>query len=122
MKNTELRIGNWVDAGYEILNPYHQIKAADFSYLEDGREVNGIPLTPEILEKAGFVIGEDLNHTKYYDDKKGDTNLQVKDWSDSFCLGIKYGDKFISLTHIQHIHQLQNLYYALTGQELTITL
>jgi hypothetical protein len=37
-------------------------------------------------------------------------------WNDGIFYLIRYG--FIN--HIKHVHQLQNLYFALTGEELTI--
>ena len=56
MKSNELRVGNYV------LNPYKnevfKVRGFDIGALDDGMDCESmqpIPLTPEILEKAGFV-------------------------------------------------------------------
>ena len=65
-----------------------------------------IHLTPEILEKCGF---ENWDKNKYS--------------NDVLCLTIN-GEGFLYLANQRHVnifylHQLQNLYFSLTGEELT---
>ena len=65
-----------------------------------------IPLTPEILEKCGF------------------RNYDLIKWDTDAMLIIKNGDGYLYLANQRHVnifylHQLQNLYFALTGEELT---
>lgn len=68
--------------------------------------VSPIPLTEEWLLKFGFEKKRDFFHLDY----------------ESFCIFL---DKKGYYTHIncgnlyiKHVHQLQNLYFALTGKEL----
>jgi len=81
-----------------------------------------IPLTPEILEKCGFEndnvfekMFKYLNKSIYDTDK-----LTFRKEEGFICFdGIKYRTL---LKHIIYLHQLQNLYFALTGEELTVNL
>jgi hypothetical protein len=80
-------------------------------------DLQPIPLTPEVLEKCGFD-----KHTK-------NTNGATIEWLQHYNLRyltfnaflLELGDD-ISLGHIIHLHQLQNLYMALTGEELEVNL
>jgi hypothetical protein len=75
-----------------------------------------IPLTPEILEKAGFKFDGDFNSY----------SISSVILSKNYCL-CSIGDEYLCELNrigkpIKHIHQLQNLYFALTGEELQIIL
>ena len=89
MKANELRIGNYVSYGGEIVRvtgvdqEYVYIDRITFDYLQHG-DVEPVELTDEILKKVG-----------------------VKSL------------KFIGI-NVEYLHDLQNLYFALTGEELTI--
>ena len=114
MKANELRIGNWY---YTNNGKPDQIDGHGISQFQDGEvfdEVNDfikpIPLTEEWLFKFGFVVTDGLFGNKY---RKSIDFYTMKDKSigfvfDDYCITIKY------------LHQLQNLYFALTGQELEI--
>lgn len=70
----------------------------------------GIELTEEILLKCGF-----LNWNGYYSKshiKYEEENIILNFWSD---------DSYI-IKGIKHLHQLQNLYWCLTNEELNVTL
>lgn len=115
----ELRIGNWVKAGI-MIEPL-QVRTIDFN-IKDRHLINWasipcsdlhpIPLTHELIISAGFrhEINDD---SSYY--------IQNDLW---FC---HIGDDWYLATHTEHkslqsFHQLQNLYFALTGTELNISL
>ena len=113
MKASELRLGNWVEQPNDgvtrvtaVLNDL-QIKT-ETGYVD--KYCSPIPLTEEWLLKFGF-------------DKHKTTDIyptfakQMFNWNDSVLYIIGYG--FIN--HIKHVHQLQNLYFALTGEELELT-
>lgn len=72
-----------------------------------------IPLTPEILEKCGFI--KVLMHDGFYDYVKNGINISMPYFEYHF----NDGD---SNTTLATLHQLQNLYFALTGEELTVIL
>jgi hypothetical protein len=87
--------------------PYHQ----------NLDNVGAIPLTEEWLIKFGFVKDADGSYLKFkmaiFLDKRFKYNLYLQTEETSskwFEVGIK----------IKHVHQLQNLYFALTGEELTL--
>ena len=110
MEAKELRIGNYVylELGLPSL-AVHEVKAADFVAIDDER-VQPIPLTKEWLEKFGFSTHN------YHDgvlifikDKLEFWEQQVEIWLENPEIKAE----------IKYIHQLQNLYFALTGEELT---
>jgi hypothetical protein len=66
-----------------------------------------IPLTEEWLLKFGFEITNNFQTKDRFQTHKQDGII----W-------FEYG--YISI-ELKYVHQLQNLYFALTGEELTIT-
>lgn len=119
MKPQELRIGNYVvhrDNKDHIL----EIKAIDdgeFKVVEcvgthpiDIGNIAPIPLTEECLLKLGFE--RNVFHQGY---EKGDFTIFFLDKIIIFKIGT--GSEII----IQYVHELQNLYYALTNNELKVT-
>ena len=131
MKANELRIGNWIIEdetiySYGISKTKRQISLNDFRVSDDNWSdlwdmFKPIPLTEEILLKCGFgksdehEMGHNYNETFgfYYDYHFKRFRLECDD-------GIKHGAE-MSLD-IQFLHQLQNLYFALTNEELEIKL
>lgn len=132
IRANEIRIGNLFRYG----NPIHKNLPmfsvdqiwANLYWLSDGSHIShendnlcGVPLTPELLVKCGFAIAENLIHTVFYSDVRGEMNLQVKVWSVCFCLGLQYGGGFIALKNISYLHELQNAYWILANKELILT-
>lgn len=124
----ELRCGNKVLISTEISDVTcisvdgisASSKTAHYAF-EPFEFVQPIPLTPEILVKCGF---EDWSGDTQY----GKFGLVMNDINIIFAYKIKEKifervdvDEF-SIYHINYIHQLQNLYFALTGEELIINL
>lgn len=77
-------------------------------------KINPIPITPEILERCGFEY-IDMPVNGYADDKH--LCYQQIDGTIVF-MPFCTDDKDCHI-HINYLHQLQNLYFALTNQELT---
>jgi hypothetical protein len=109
----ELRIGNWFIPCLfddEQLEP-RPLKARDFFALsENPNWGKPIPLTEERLLNFGFE------------------NWDIKVWAIKREIFIyKQDGLFWYITHstnkvcLQHVHQLQNLYFALKGEELILT-
>ncbi len=76
-----------------------------------------IPLTPEILEKAGFDEWA-KGHWKM-------SNSSCKrGWSKEFNYYLPYFElsTYVGNVKLKYVHQLQNLYFALTGEEIEIKL
>ena len=129
MKSTQLRIGNWYSeygipkqATPEIISNLYAIEqngktAIDFDFL---------PLTEEWLLKAGFEIRESLSYKEYFIG----TNEITHDWLFSLTW-LKNPERIDAINApfynngrhtVQYVHQLQNLYFALTGKELEFKL
>lgn len=82
-------------------------------------ELEPIILTAEILEGAGFEERSGLFTSKHFE--KGD--LQLKFNGEYFeRVSITTLNTTASILPIQYFHQLQNLYFAFTGEELEIKL
>ena len=115
IKADELRLGNWYDdyGNYKQVTPNDILKAWE----SERFWMEPIPLTPEILEKCGFVVLESndvLNITHAYN---GYLSLNTyTNGGEYWWLRYYQGG---TNAKIKSLHQLQNLYYALTGQELT---
>lgn len=113
LKATELRIGNWVIMKMlDGTNVLTQVPAVGIAMVESGQcEVFGIGLTEDILGKCGFTHAE---HRRYFKPEKNKFGIEVNLWSDHVSYTLLDG------THIEikYLHQLQNLHYSLTGEEL----
>ena len=108
---SELRIGNWVEF------PNLLIKQQQIVYLdarkEDTSYIQPIPLNEEWLEKFGFE-----KHAYSWNGKI----FHLLEWDDYplnwFVAMNKNGAVLVQ--KLKYVHQLQNLFYSLTNEELTI--
>jgi hypothetical protein len=134
MKANELRIGNWY---YTNDGKPDQIDGHGISQFQDGEvlgQVNDfikpIPLTEEWLLKFGFESwnckGVDWIFEKVIYKELDIEQKMIISSSGTCCIEEQEDhpevevQKFIIRPDIQYLHQLQNLYFALTGQELEI--
>jgi hypothetical protein len=119
----ELRIGNWLEFdNYIQQSKFIQVGRRFFSSASiDGTEENfrvseyyhPIPLTEEILLKCGFEIKKD---------EYGSVLAYQKGIKPLLISGRMKGYYTASCDYnIQYLHELQNLYYAITKTELIIT-
>ena len=129
----ELRIGNWVMSvympyGHEQGSNYEKVTANTIHSL--GNELYtsfkhyGIPLTPDILEKCGF---EWETSEKKHLCHNGDGDISFSFTAEQIKEGMIYCycDNYFKAAwevKVKYLHQLQNLYFALCGKELEITL
>jgi len=117
MKATELRIGNLA----QEITPSHNktvfVSVEHFEQIEDGEiDLFPIPLTEEWLLKFGINYIHEV--AAYCDDNCmiSETNETLDYWVFMpFCTNDE--DCYIK---IKYVHQLQNLYFALTGKELEV--
>ena len=112
MNANQLMIGNWVSR----LGYYKQIKSiekgcGEIDYVGVGEvftsnQIDPIPLTEEWLEKFGFV-----KHSGGYLSKDSviELTFDFLVWKPN-----------IKRLKVLYVHQLQNLYFAITGEELTV--
>lgn len=115
IKSKQLRIGNLVKEGEVriICDDLIFIKESSFS-LEN---FEPIPLTEEWLLKFGFAPKNNSSPQTFH--KIGQYNFKVGKWK-SNTSGISLICCNSLGRHIDYVHQLQNLYFALTNEELTI--
>ena len=117
MKANELRVGNWVEKTeikYSGLKLYHSEIA--INDLIHASSLKPIPLTEEWLLKFGFEKMGDKFSLK---NKKAGVFRFVKTSGNIIVGELEHGRNSIS-EFITYVHQLQNLYFALTGEELTL--
>lgn len=117
MNAQELRIGNlvWVEGGELTVHAEDILNIANHTV--NSEKVIGIPLTAEWLERfdvymippRGLKYG--FQKSIYYVEFSGDS------------LGWRMLDReyhWIGSEYIRYVHQLQNLYFALTSEELIL--
>jgi hypothetical protein len=113
MKANELRVGNWV---YDIRG--EQNIQCDLQFMKQAHDrLYPIPITEEWLLKFGFDKHPNPNGTRswcYYKDRERWVIQSMLDLN-SFSFGITP-----LKPELNFVHQLQNLYFALTGEELEI--
>jgi hypothetical protein len=84
-------------------------------------EVEPIPLTPEILMNCGFIRQERFHYSQVFTSKEGNFIInQLRD-SCEISYGLDGNLAIISKREVG-LHQLQNLYFALTAKELEVKL
>lgn len=129
---TELRIGNCVQRENEVIvvdaivefeinvwfseeyDNEERLRGWSKSNGFSCADINGIPLTEEWLLKLGFHN----RYPEYYS-----IEIEEKRYLDFFMKDNMASILGVVLTNnneIRHVHQLQNLYFALMGQELAI--
>lgn len=140
MNASELRIGNWIY--YWKSDVYGQITGilsggrGDHMggvYIDNGKVVKGcaaiqgqvkpIPLTEEWLEQFGICFdAECYGHRLPL--PKGHVKFSHPRWIDTKLTGEPIESPFLRFdathTDVYYVHQLQNLYFAITGQELEL--
>ena len=124
MEAKELRIGNYIhplldkkevaEICYIGENDFGYERLSDKEYFQ-GNSIKPIPLTEEWLVKFGF----ELEDEKIY--------YHLDSYEDIYITKTSYSFSIYNATHftnikqgIKHVHQLQNLYFALTNEELII--
>jgi hypothetical protein len=129
MKASELRIGNWIKGAEGTAMPHDfQVEGWHINAMVQfentfRRFVNWqpIPLTREWLLKFGF---EDNSYAVFYKQFNGSEYIRIsfKDYAHTQLTErpVDVSDFDLDIQCI-YVHQLQNLYFALTGEELTIT-
>jgi hypothetical protein len=135
MEVKELRINNWYKAGLQItgsleckldindvrmfkMTKRHLMHIINFD-LEPF--IKSIPLTKEILLKCGFEYNNYQDSLSLKVMSRGVINAYSVSDNPRIELGTESGYIFGD-SDIKHLHQLQNLYHALTNEELNVEL
>jgi hypothetical protein len=128
MKANELRICSWVKHPAAVWS--HRTEVQGYGYVEfqweehdwagiaectiNLEEVKPIPLTEEWLFKFGFKFD---GHCSWWKNELIELTIDIGE--DEYSVFNDNGD-YITLKGIKYVHQLQNLYFAIKGEELTI--
>ena len=134
MEVKELRVGNWVNYTAHDLNDEGQVYSIEqhgnlgnyvisidvgsSRYTFTTEQINPTPLTEDWLKKFGFVYERGFwQHTR---DKLFCNDSYYNDKGIYFYLGLWNDINATPLRYLKYVHELQNLYFALIGEELTI--
>ena len=132
MESKELRIGNYVNVNNDLRSEsgyYHEINqinqdscnvsllGIDYDYGQLYKFIEPIPLTEEWLLKFGYV--------KFKENSVYSSLSLVVDNVLSYTILLEHENNTVTMPNkykkiiLKHVHQLQNLYFALTNKELT---
>jgi hypothetical protein len=129
----ELRLGNWVRLKQKTkqnpyltsivdwLSPYEgrNIGLQGNAIRNSGDQLEGIPLTSEILSKIPHFGRSDFNGEASY--FNGD-NIMIRIADMALYLHSELDGSVFYCTRLRSLHHLQNIYFAIEGHELTINL
>lgn len=124
MKANELRIGNYVM--FQGLNRPFRVSIIDTTETETETKAMPIPLTEDWLLKFGFDKSDnDLYKLLLMKNDDFQSDLWARSESGlKISLTCSQGDypeqTTFTFDYLKYVHQLQNLYFALTGRELII--
>ena len=131
MKANELRLGNLVYGVSDRIEKVTHITEKEVktnllkldaeSQLLNFNDIRPIPLTEEWLLKFGFEFNHQNEYWKHYQNDKG---FNISQWvHPTKFAGFEkfgafyYGDSYLE---VKYVHTFQNLYFALTGEELEV--
>ncbi len=122
----ELKLNNYVRIKYDGIDTVDKISGIFWNciYLRDMggewefEDIEPIELTPEILENVKFAQWgtRKENFSCGIEPEDGEYRFWASLWEYSDYAGTA------NLCAVKYVHQLQNLYFSLTGKELEITL
>lgn len=133
MKANELRLGNLIDRQDYICKV---TRIEEDGIITEPLEYKGerfveqklkpIPLTEEWLVKFGFkkTLWNNTNYPNRFELTLYVNGILIKYdsyYNETTALSFgEFGNDNVIITKLKYVHQLQNLYFALTGEELTI--
>ena len=127
MKASDLRIGNLVQSYADIITVEYVDKLLLKGFFHRDiiyntsiqiKHCKPIPLTEEWLVKLGFTRhhADYSNNVIYIKNVPDNTEFEWGVYPNELGSGIQIQNRKL----LKYVHQLQNLYHALTGEELTI--
>lgn len=123
IKSNEVRINNLLQCNgvyCRVRNIDNCIAVAgrDKHFFSHDGDLQGIPLTPEILEKCGFVFKSGDSDNDWYFKNIKHIVLSADESTGFNTVFVSCGA--YAITEITYLHQLQNLFFSLTGEELNV--
>lgn len=101
---------------WHVYSYWQKDKEKEMLYKTPMNQIKPIPLTEEWLLKFGFVEEKIIRNRKIFRLEEKHFRVEIT----AFGYVVYYTiDKFL-IYYGEHIHQLQNLYFALTSEELQI--
>lgn len=121
----QYRVGNIVNflGEHKVIEGISLRKRPDVGYFEiegfehpqKGFHIKPIPLTEELLLKLGFsVCNIKLGTRRFYNIATFIVEITSNDYA------VYYTRQKELICFVKHLHQLQNIYFSLTGEELKI--
>ncbi|AQW96674.1 hypothetical protein BBD31_01625 [Elizabethkingia anophelis] len=123
MEAKELRIGNYLHDRNGNLCKVIELRQDGIYAPAIGKATTGLPNKPiELTEEWFLKLGFESNNVSYkINNDKFVFELYFYDaWNLNYVEKVKFGNDSVELSGYWKIHELQNLYFALTGEELTI--
>ena len=132
INSNELRLGNYLMQKIQTRIVTAKCGYQHFELMARGeiKDLFPVVLKPELLEKCGFI--ENKNYALLPDAREfklvlpvigNDQNeIQAFVKNNKECFGRATINNLPISNNFYHLHQLQNLYFALTGEELSISL
>lgn len=133
MEKNDLRPGNWIE--YYIT----EIETYDYKVVESNLDIHNNSHIYRPINITKEILIESLGFQEWFDKELNQKVVSLDAWCighyarfdmdfrgiDKFYLKSRYDEQSIvldaqELPHIKYIHQIQNLYYMLTGCELEI--
>ena len=123
MKTTELRVGNYIEDCFDVKRyEVRQLDLEDFSAMLNYRNSShpntyrAVKLNDEWIKSFGFenIKTQDKFFTK-------DNTIGISTADDKFRFIQGNFVYQIILRELEYVHELQNLYYSITGVELSVS-
>ena len=127
---SELRSGNFIlqKSGNKVNRVRFGMQQLELLVKGDYSTLYPVILKPELIENCGFIENKqypllpDAREFKLIIPVPGGSNneLVVYSKNNGECFGRATVNSAVASANFYHLHQLQNLYYSLTGKELEV--
>jgi hypothetical protein len=126
MNASELRLGNLITR-YGDTIAIETISTEHFATIKgESIDAKGITINPQWLEKLNFTKDESGHYSIYsLDEEVLISFIKDEDLENAYVANLCVNEKshlFELTKQPKYVHQLQNLYFALTGEELVADL
>jgi hypothetical protein len=126
IKANELRLENWVYVVDKESTPQKQPIQVNLTWMQIPEALEPIPLTTELLVSCGFNKDNYGLFEKVKDNAPYTSGCIIELWAkrtnDRWQFAVGTIDNLFLIAEYNYLHQLQNLFYSLTGTELEINL
>jgi hypothetical protein len=132
IKSGEFRLGNYLmhKTGVRILTVPCTYQHFELMARDGGKDLFPVVLSPAILEKSGFI--ENKKYPLLPESREfilvlpvmGSGAIEIKAYvkANKECFARAMVNTVPISNNIHHLHSLQNLFYTLTGEEMTVQL